>query len=77
MIQDHYLTEDLDQVAAHLDILHESLMGILSGATKGDFVHTTSYQVQLQKSLNVMGALNKKKLKRDANHINMDRRYNW
>ncbi|MEC5422364.1 hypothetical protein QGM71_02520 [Virgibacillus sp. C22-A2] len=65
MIQDHYLTEDYDQVAAHLDIMHKSLMGILNSATTGDFTHTDDYQIQMQKSLKVMMALNFKKQKRD------------
>lgn len=64
-IQDHYLTEDLDQLADHLENLHNATMGILEGATKADFTQTEKHQVSIQQSLRVILALHEKKLKHD------------
>lgn len=80
MIQDHYLTDDLDQVTVHLDIMHKSLMNMLEGATKADFKLAEQSQIQLHKSLLMMIALNSKKLNRSEHELNdreFMRRYYW
>jgi hypothetical protein len=64
-IQDHYLTEDLDQLTDHLENLHKSCMGILEAATTAEFTQTDKHQVSIQQSLRVILALHNKKLKHD------------
>lgn len=70
-IQDHYLQEDLEQVADNLEALHQSTLNILNGATSGNFELIKQSQIQIEKSRKILKALYLKKLKHDDfNNVN-------
>lgn len=70
MIQDHYLTEDLDQLSDHLSLIHQATMTILDNATNANFIYTDDHLITLQKSLNVIIALHHKKTDYEKYELN-------
>ncbi|MGM8213536.1 hypothetical protein ACLIBH_12235 [Virgibacillus sp. W0430] len=64
-IEDHYLTEDLEQVSDNLEVLHTSAMNVLKGATTGDFELVEQSQISIERSRKILRALYAKKLKHD------------
>ena len=68
-IQDHYLTEDLDQLNEELLKLHNLSVSAIKDAQEGNFEEMQDYQYRINRSIKVITALHNKKKIRDENMI--------
>lgn len=66
-IQDHYLTEDLDQLNEELLKLHNLSVSAIKDAQEGNFDNMLDYQYRITRSIKIMTALHNKKKMRDEN----------
>lgn len=73
-LKDNFLIEDMGDVADHLENLLKTCLDAQDCALKGNFVHNNQFLKDISHSLNVLEALNKKKIKRDEQYY-FDKNY--
>jgi len=65
MLRNHYLVEDYEMMADHLDNLMNQLLKTQECATKGDFTQRDNIIASINHSMLMLQALNAKKTQRE------------
>lgn len=65
MLKDHYLVEDYEMMADHLENLLKVCLNIQKCATEANFIHNDQHLQEIHQSLKVLMALNAKKSQRE------------